>query len=74
MQYIEYQRLRLTHRVAEPTVPYQADPEMQMNTYRLNELFFMLQSIGIQDIYTQFTDHGGELGVYLYFQKPIAAN
>ena len=70
-QYLKYQSLRLMNQGGtEASDPDQADPEMQMNTYRLNELFFMLQSIGVQNIYTQFTDHGGELGVYLYFQKP----
>ena len=47
-----------------------ADPEMQMNTYDLNELFFMLQKAGVRRFHTDFTDHGGELGVYLFFQKP----
>ena len=46
------------------------DPEMQMNSYNLNELFFLIQSMGVRDIYSIFTDHGGELGVYLFFQKP----
>ena len=46
------------------------DPEMQMNTYNLNELAFMLQSAGIKNVRTDFTDHGGELGVFLFFMKP----
>jgi SAM-dependent methyltransferase len=46
------------------------DPEMQMNPYNLNEIFYIIQSIGVSNIYIEFTDHGGELGVYLYFQKP----
>lgn len=49
------------------------DPEMQMNPYNLNELFYLIQSAGIRNAYVVFTDHGGELGVYLYFQKPNLA-
>ncbi|CAB1080985.1 hypothetical protein D1AOALGA4SA_8651 [Olavius algarvensis Delta 1 endosymbiont] len=46
------------------------DPEMQMNPYNVNELFFILQSAGIPRFHAEFTDHGGELGLFLYFQKP----
>ncbi|AGX88348.1 class I SAM-dependent methyltransferase [Candidatus Symbiobacter mobilis] len=46
------------------------DPEMQMNVYNLNQLMFIMQEIGIKRCYTEFTDHGGELGVFLYFQRP----
>lgn len=55
-----------------PVIPdfVSRDPEMQMNPYNLNELFFIIQSAGIYNIHTEFTDHGGELGVVLYFQKP----
>ncbi len=45
------------------------DPEMQMNTHNLNHLFFLMQKAGIQNFYSEFTDHGGNLGVFLYFQK-----
>jgi|AntAceMinimDraft_15_1070371.scaffolds.fasta_scaffold94863_1 ubiquinone/menaquinone biosynthesis C-methylase UbiE len=45
------------------------DPEMQMNPYHLNELFFIIQSKGVENLHLEFTDHGGELGVFLYFQK-----
>jgi len=48
--------------------PY--DPEMPMNPYNVNELFFELQSAGIHQFHVEFTDHGGELGLFLYFQKP----
>ena len=50
-----------------------ADPEMQMNPYQLSELAFLLQSAGIPGFQAQFTDHGGELGVFLFFKKPAAA-
>ena len=50
--------------------PALGDPEMQMNPYNLNELLFQMQESGIRDFYAEFSDHGGELGVFLYFQKP----
>jgi SAM-dependent methyltransferase len=46
------------------------DPEMQMNPYNVNELLFLTQSIGIDNLHVEFTDHEGELGLFLYFQKP----
>lgn len=63
-------RNKNTDRLIDKEVPQQTgDPEMQMNSYNLNEIFFMIQSSGIKDMYTEFTDHGGELGVAIYFQK-----
>jgi SAM-dependent methyltransferase len=49
------------------------DPEIQMNPYNVNELFFLIQSLGIHDLHVEFTDHEGELGLFLYFQKPKKA-
>lgn len=49
------------------------DPEMQMNPYNLNELFFLIQSAGIHNTHMEFSDHRGELGVFLYFRKPKKA-
>lgn len=46
------------------------DPEMQMNPYNLSELAFLMQSSGIQEFHASFTDHGGELGVFMFFQRP----
>ena len=46
------------------------DPEIQMNPYNLNKLFFIMQSEGISNFHAEFTDHGGEFGLILYFQKP----
>jgi SAM-dependent methyltransferase len=46
------------------------DPEMQMNSYHMNEMLFVLQRSGVQRIHAEFTDHGGELGVFLFFEKP----
>ena len=56
-------------RVAAPTPrPPGADPEIQMNPYNLNEILFLMQSAGVRCFHTDFTDHGGELGVFLFFQ------
>ena len=49
------------------------DPAMQMNAYNLSELMFVLQSAGVLSLHLEFTDHGGELGVFLFFSKPAAA-
>lgn len=46
------------------------DPEMQMNFYSVNELMFMLQRAGVREVHTHFTDHGGALGVFLFFRRP----
>lgn len=45
------------------------DPVMEMNKYDLNDLFFIMQRSGITNFYAEYTDHGGELGVFLYFNK-----
>jgi len=52
-------------------VPPGADPEMQMNPYNMNELLFLMQRSGVTRFHTEFTDHGGELGVFLFFQKAL---
>ena len=44
---------------------------MQMNYYNLSELMFILQRAGVQQVHTEMTDHGGALGAFLYFQKPV---
>jgi len=46
------------------------DPEMRMISYPLGELAFLLQSAGVRRFHADFTNHGGELGVFLFFQKP----
>jgi SAM-dependent methyltransferase len=46
------------------------DPEIQMNPYSINEIFFLLQCRGVRRLHSEFTDHGGELGVFLFFQAP----
>lgn len=57
----------------EPQLP-EGDPEMQMNAYNLNHVLFTLQRAGITRFHSDFTDHGGELGVFLFFQKPEATS
>jgi SAM-dependent methyltransferase len=54
-----------------PLLRRQSDePEMQMNPYLMNELLFFMQSRSVQRFYADFTDHGGELGLFLFFQVP----
>lgn len=48
----------------------QPDPEMQMNPYAMNEILFLIQGCGATRVHAEFTDHGGELGVFLFFQRP----
>jgi 2-polyprenyl-3-methyl-5-hydroxy-6-metoxy-1,4-benzoquinol methylase len=44
-------------------------PRMQMFSYDLNVLFTLLQKAGIPNFFTTFENHGGNLGVMLYFQR-----
>ena len=44
-------------------------PRMQMYTYDLNVLCALLQKAGITNFFTTFENHGGNLGVMLYFQR-----
>lgn len=46
-------------------------PEMQMNAYDLNRLFLTIQKFGADEVYTKFSDHNGDLGVIMYFQKRL---
>ena len=43
------------------------DPEIQMNPYHLNQVMFLLQCAGVERLHLEFTNHGGELGVFLFF-------
>jgi SAM-dependent methyltransferase len=70
-----------THGIAPPSllppaaaaqpVGTDADPEIQMNPYNMNEILFLLQKQRMSRFLAEFTDHGGELGVFLFFQMPI---
>jgi 2-polyprenyl-3-methyl-5-hydroxy-6-metoxy-1,4-benzoquinol methylase len=44
-------------------------PVMLMNPYDLNYVFHVLQIAGITSMHVEFTDHGGEFGVTLFFGK-----
>lgn len=48
------------------------DPEMQMNPYPMNEILFLVQRAGVLRFHADFTDHGGEMGVFFFFQAPGA--
>jgi 2-polyprenyl-3-methyl-5-hydroxy-6-metoxy-1,4-benzoquinol methylase len=62
---------RRTNEIQKQHGSMSRDPQMQMNSYLLNEIFYLIQAAGIRDVYSEFTDHGGHLGVYIYFQKPV---
>lgn len=51
-----------------------SDPEMQMNYYNLSELMFIIQRAGVHLVHTEFTDHGGALGAFIFFQKQSTAH
>jgi len=55
----------LQNRQSAPSIS--GDPEMEMNPYNMNEILFLLQCHGIQRFHADFTDHGGELGIFLFF-------
>jgi SAM-dependent methyltransferase len=50
-----------------------SDPEIQMNPYNINEILWLMQNCGVTHFHTEFTDHGGELGLFLFFQTPTAS-
>jgi SAM-dependent methyltransferase len=52
-----------------PQVDANGDPLMLMNSYPLTPLFFQIQRAPVHNLYLEFTDHGGELGVFMFFQK-----
>lgn len=58
-------------KLRRPPLPVSSDPEMQMNYYNLSELMFILQREGVQRVCSEFTNHGGALGVYMFFQKAM---
>jgi SAM-dependent methyltransferase len=45
-------------------------PAMQMNNYDLNRLHLILQQRGIRKVYSDLSDHGGHLGLLLFFRMP----
>ncbi len=45
------------------------DVPMQMNPYTLNPLLHLLQRAGVRRMHVEFTDHGGDYGLVLFFRK-----
>ncbi|MBI1248045.1 methyltransferase domain-containing protein [bacterium] len=45
-------------------------PVMEMNPYHLNQVFYLLQSLGVSETHVELTNHGGHLGVFLFFPRP----
>ncbi|MHC4441761.1 MAG: class I SAM-dependent methyltransferase [Planctomycetota bacterium] len=43
--------------------------QVKMYTHDLDRLFFLMQAKGVTSSYTRFTDHEGELGVLMFFQR-----
>jgi SAM-dependent methyltransferase len=58
------------HEVRAQPIATGVDPEMQMNPYNINEILFLMQHHGVRQFYVEFTDHGGELGVFIFFSLP----
>jgi SAM-dependent methyltransferase len=56
-----------SRKVAAPVTSNATDPEMQMNPYNLNSILFLMQCRGVKEFYVEFSDHGGELGAFLFF-------
>jgi SAM-dependent methyltransferase len=50
-----------------PVTLREGDPEMQMNLFDMNELLALMQEFGVQRFHAELTDHGGELGIFLFF-------
>lgn len=45
-----------------------ADPVIQMHPCNVNQILFVLQTHQVRRFHTEFTDHGGELGLFIFFQ------
>jgi SAM-dependent methyltransferase len=65
-----FERLRHRYRRQDNRREPSVDPVMQMNPYNLNSILFLMQEIRVARFYADFTDHGGELGTFLFFQRP----
>lgn len=48
-------------------------PIMQMNSYDLNRIFFMIQQSNVRCLFADFTDHVGHVGLVVYFKSPNQA-
>jgi len=45
------------------------EPIMEMNSYPLDQLYRLLYRYQVRHIQTRLTNHGGHLGVFLYFKR-----
>lgn len=61
----------LPPRPPEPP-PAPDGPRILMNPVNMNSAVFAMQAAGIRDFHAEHTDHGGELGVFLFFRMPTA--
>jgi SAM-dependent methyltransferase len=50
--------------------PPKSDPEMLMNSYPINPILYCLQRAKVQRFHVEFTDHGGELGLFVFWRMP----
>jgi SAM-dependent methyltransferase len=65
-----FERLKHRYRRQDNRRELSVDPVMQMNPYNMNSILFLMQEIGVSRFHADFTDHGGELGTFLFFQRP----
>lgn len=49
------------------------DPGILMSDYDANAVLFMIQELGVGELFAEFTDHGGALGTMLFFRRPPAS-
>lgn len=45
-------------------------PQMQMNNYDISKVFLIMQRSNVSEYYAEYSNHGGVLGIVLYFRKP----
>jgi SAM-dependent methyltransferase len=48
---------------------HRAGPQVRMFAYTLNPLLHVLQMAGVRNLHVEFTDHSGNYGAMLYFQR-----
>ena len=61
-----YKNLKL---LVKDIVHSNKQPKMEMNRHPLNQIVYSMQIAGISSFHTEFTNHGGALGIFLYFRK-----
>ena len=47
-------------------------PVLEMYAYDLARILHLVQQLGTRELHLQFSDHGGALGVMLYFRRPVS--